>query len=180
MEIAGADDSAPGAGSPEHAAGSRTPVAHAAWSRVDVLNGPNLNLLGAREPEQYGTATLAEIEASLARACAARGLAMTFRQSNHEGDLVAWIHEAGAAGAGVILNAGAYTHTSIALRDAISGARARVIEVHLSNIHARERFRHRSMIAPVCIGSICGFGPLSYDLALHALCALTAESHTDT
>ena len=94
-----------------------------------------------------------------------------FRQSNHEGELVTWIQEAGAAGAGVILNAGAYTHTSLALRDAISGARARVVEVHLSNVHAREAFRHHSLVAPVAQGVICGFGPLSYDLALEALLA---------
>ncbi|MDB5511683.1 MAG: 3-dehydroquinate dehydratase, type [Enterovirga sp.] len=135
---------------------------------IHVLNGPNLNLLGTREPGIYGSLTLADIAARLTERAGARGT-ITFRQSNHEGDLVTWIQEAGAAGAGVILNAGAYTHTSIALRDAISGAKAEVIEVHLSNVHAREPFRHRSTIAPVARGVIAGFGPLSYELALEAL-----------
>ncbi|ACA19086.1 3-dehydroquinate dehydratase, type II [Methylobacterium sp. 4-46] len=137
---------------------------------IHVLNGPNLNLLGTREPGIYGALTLADIEARL-RARAADRVALTFRQSNHEGDLVTWVQEAGAAGAGVILNAGAYTHTSVALRDAIAGAKAQVIEVHLSNVHARESFRHHSYIAPVARGVIAGFGPLSYDLALDALLA---------
>ncbi len=137
---------------------------------VVVLNGPNLNLLGAREPGLYGSATLADIEAEL-RARAGLRASLTFRQSNHEGDLVTWIQEAGRSGAGVILNAGAYTHTSVALRDAISGSAAVLIEVHLSNVHAREHFRHRSMIAPVARGVIAGFGPLSYGLALEALLA---------
>ncbi|ACL55170.1 type II 3-dehydroquinate dehydratase [Methylobacterium nodulans] len=137
---------------------------------IHVLNGPNLNLLGIREPGIYGALTLADIERRLRDRAGARA-ALTFRQSNHEGDLVTWVHEAGAAGAGVILNAGAYTHTSVALRDAISGAKAEVIEVHLSNVHARESFRHHSYIAPVARGVIAGFGPLSYDLALEALLA---------
>lgn len=137
---------------------------------IHVLNGPNLNLLGTREPGIYGALTLADIEERL-RARAGARAALTFRQSNHEGDLVTWIQEAGAAGAGVILNAGAYTHTSVALRDAISAAKAQVIEVHLSNVHARESFRHHSYIAPVARGVIAGFGPLSYDLALEALLA---------
>ena len=135
-----------------------------------VLNGPNPNLLGTREPGIYGSTTLADIEQRL-RARAGSRASLTFRQSNHEGDLVSWIHEAGAQGAGVVLNAAAYTHTSIALRDAISGAKAEVIEVHLSNVHARESFRHHSTIAPVVKGVICGFGPLSYELALEALLA---------
>jgi 3-dehydroquinate dehydratase-2 len=138
-----------------------------------VLNGPNLNLLGSREPAVYGHQTLADVQALCERACAANGLKLEFRQSNHEGELVDWIHEAGrqqAAGkaAGVILNAGAYTHTSIALRDAIAAVELPVIELHLSNIHARESFRHHSMIAPVCRGQISGFGALSYILALEA------------
>jgi 3-dehydroquinate dehydratase II len=138
---------------------------------IHVINGPNLNLLGTREPEVYGRETLAEIEARLADAAAEAGASIVFRQSNHEGALVDWIQEAGRAGAGVILNAGAYTHTSIALRDAIVGAGAHVIEVHLSNVHAREHFRHRSLIAPVARGVILGFGSLSYDLALKGLLA---------
>jgi 3-dehydroquinate dehydratase II len=136
--------------------------------RIFVLNGPNLNLLGAREPGIYGSLTLADIEANL-RARFAGQAEIDFRQSNLEGELVGWIQEAGSAGAGVALNAGAYTHTSIALRDAITGAKARVVELHLSNIHARETFRHHSTIAAVCAGVICGFGPLSYDLAVEAL-----------
>jgi 3-dehydroquinate dehydratase-2 len=136
---------------------------------VHVLNGPNLNLLGLREPEVYGHETLAMIEARLATTCKARGVNLTFRQSNDEGELVTWIQDAGLAGAPVILNAGAYTHTSIALHDAIKGARTRVIEVHLSNIHARESFRHVSLISPVAEGVILGFGAASYDLALEAL-----------
>jgi 3-dehydroquinate dehydratase II len=137
---------------------------------IFVLNGPNLNLLGTREPGIYGALTLAEIEARLHARFANRAR-IVFRQSNLEGELVNWIQEAGGAGAGVALNAGAYTHTSIALRDAITGAKARVVELHLSNVHAREDFRHYSAIAAVCFGVICGFGPLSYDLAIEALLA---------
>jgi 3-dehydroquinate dehydratase II len=136
---------------------------------VHVLNGPNLNLLGTREPAVYGHETLAMIEARLAETCKARGITLHFRQSNQEGDLVTWIQDAGRAGEPIILNAGAYSHTSIALADAIRGANARVVEVHLSNIHARERFRRVSRIAPVAYGVILGFGAASYDLALQAL-----------
>lgn len=136
--------------------------------RILVLNGPNLNLLGTREPGIYGSVTLGEIEARLRDRAGSRAT-LECRQSNHEGELVTWIQEAGRDEAGVILNAGAYTHTSIALRDAIAGSGAGVVEVHLSNTHARESFRHRSMIAPVVRGVIAGFGPLSYELALEAL-----------
>lgn len=142
--------------------------------RILVLNGPNLNLLGTREPGIYGTRTLADVERRLTERAGARA-AIDFRQSNHEGELVTWIQEAGAAGAGVILNAGAYTHTSVALRDAISAAKAEVIEVHLSNTYAREAFRHHSYISAVARGVIAGFGPLSYDLALEALLDGTAS-----
>lgn len=142
---------------------------------IHVLNGPNLNLLGTREPEVYGRETLADIEARLTAGAAAAGAAIVFRQSNHEGDLVDWIQEAARAGAGVILNAGAYTHTSVALRDAIAGSGAHVIEVHISNVHARESFRHRSLIAPVARGVILGFGGLSYDLALQGLLACAGK-----
>ena len=138
-------------------------------TRIHVLNGPNLNLLGRREPETYGQATLADIEAGLDKIAGANGVALRFAQSNSEGDLVSWVQEAGRAGEPVILNAGAYTHTSIALRDAIAGTGAVVIEVHLSNVHAREAFRHRSMIAGVACGVISGFGAMSYHLALRAL-----------
>jgi len=138
---------------------------------IRVINGPNLNLLGVREPDVYGRETLADIEARLAARATAAGVAISFSQSNHEGDLVDWIQEAGRVGAGIILNAGAYTHTSIALRDAVTGSGAQVIEVHLSNTYAREHFRHRSLIAPVARGVILGFGSLSYDLALQGLLA---------
>ena len=138
-------------------------------SRVHVLNGPNLNLLGTREPETYGRRTLADIATGLDRLAGAHGVTLRFAQSNNEGDLVTWIQEAGAAGEPIILNVAAFTHTSIAIRDAIAGTGAKVIEVHLSNVHAREGFRHRSMIAAVAHGVISGFGALSYDLALRAL-----------
>ena len=136
---------------------------------IYVLNGPNLNLLGTREPDVYGSTTLAQIEQRLRETCGRRGYDLKFRQSNHEGDLIDWIHEAGAAGAPVVLNAGALTHTSIALPDAIKGAKATVVEVHLSNTHAREEFRRHSWLSPVCKGVILGFGPRSYDLAVDAL-----------
>ena len=136
---------------------------------VFVLNGPNLNLLGVREPATYGSATLAHIETRLRALAGPQGVEIVFRQSNSEGDLVTWIQEAGQAGAPVILNAGAYTHTSIALHDAIRGARAEVVEVHLSNTHAREEFRRHSYISPVAKGVILGFGARSYELALQSL-----------
>lgn len=138
-----------------------------------VLNGPNLNALGKREPGIYGGHTLADI-AALCQAEGERlGFAVDFRQSNHEGDLVDWIHEAGDTAAGVAINAGAYTHTSIALHDAIRAVSIPVVELHLSNVHAREEFRHTSMIAPAVKGVICGFGAHSYILALHALSSIT-------
>lgn len=139
---------------------------------IFVLNGPNLNMLGKREPGIYGAQTLAAIGDDCRAAGASLGVEVDFRQSNHEGDLVSWTQEAGEKAAGLILNAGAYTHTSIALHDAIrSVAPLPVIELHLSNIHARESFRHKSMIAPVASGMICGFGPLGYTLALQAIVA---------
>ena len=136
---------------------------------VYVLTGPKLNLLGQREPSTYGTETLADIEKRLRKLAGAQDIELVFRQSNNEGDLVTWIQEAGLAGAPVILNAGAYTHTSIALHDAIRGAKADVVEVHLSNTHARETFRHHSFISPVARGVILGFGARSYELALQSL-----------
>ena len=141
---------------------------------IHVLNGPNLNLLGTREPGIYGSATLADIERDLRARADALGVALAFHQTNHEGELVGLVQAAGAAGAGVLINAAAYTHTSIALRDAISGSGVVAVEVHLSNVHAREAFRHVSLIAPVCAGVICGFGPHSYALGLDALARLLA------
>ena len=144
-----------------------------------VLNGPNLNLLGSREPAVYGAQTLADVESLCQRACAANGLQLEFRQSNHEGELIDWIHEAGrlhAAGrlAGVVLNAGAYTHTSIALHDAIKGTGITLIELHISNVHAREAFRHHSWIAPVARAVMAGLGVNGYALALAALAQMDA------
>lgn len=136
---------------------------------VLILNGPNLNLLGTREPHVYGTDTLEDVERLCEDAAARLGLEIDFRQSNHEGHLVDWLQEAHAEGAhAVILNPGAYTHTSIALHDAIKGITVPVIEVHLSNPHAREPFRHKSFVGMAARGTIAGFGPLSYMLALEA------------
>ena len=132
------------------------------------LNGPNLNLLGQRQPEIYGQTTLADIEAKLRELAAEAGVTMDFRQSNHEGELVTWIQQAHGKFAVIVINAAAYTHTSVALRDAISAVAVPTIEIHLSNIHAREEFRHPSMIAAVCRGQIAGFGEQSYYLALRA------------
>jgi 3-dehydroquinate dehydratase-2 len=140
---------------------------------IYVLNGPNLNLLGTREPEIYGSDTLDDIGRSLAERAEGLGVSIDMRQSNHEGHLVEWLHEAQANGArAVILNAGALTHTSIALYDAVKGITVPVIEVHLSNPHARESFRHHSYITPAARGLITGFGPLGYSLALDAAARL--------
>lgn len=134
-----------------------------------ILNGPNLNLLGQRQPEVYGTTTLSDIEADCRAKADALGIAVVFAQSNSEGALVDMIHSAKGTHDGIILNAGAYTHTSIALMDAISSVELPVVELHLSNIHAREAFRHVSYISKVAVGQICGFGPAGYPLALEAL-----------
>jgi 3-dehydroquinate dehydratase-2 len=136
---------------------------------VLILNGPNLNLLGTRQPEVYGATTLSDIEAMCADAAAKLGLEVTCAQSNHEGVLIDLIHAAKGKHDGIVLNAGAYTHTSVALMDAIASVELPVVEVHLSNIHAREAFRHHSYIAPVAIGQICGFGAKGYLMALDAL-----------
>jgi 3-dehydroquinate dehydratase-2 len=136
--------------------------------RILFLNGPNLNLLGQREPEVYGHTTLADIEAEVRKLAAVRGVEVEFRQSNWEGQLVDWIQEARGKFDALVINAGAYTHTSIALRDAIVAAEVPTVEIHLSNVHARETFRRRSTIAPVCRGVICGFGAKSYLLGLDA------------
>ncbi len=144
-----------------------------AENMIYVLNGPNLNLLGTREPAIYGSDTLDDIAGRLEDRASALGLEVDVRQSNHEGHLVDWLHEAQAEGAkAVLLNAGAYTHTSIALHDAIKAIRTPVIEVHLSNPHTREEFRHLSYVGQAAKGTIAGFGALSYLLALEAAAAL--------
>lgn len=140
---------------------------------IFVLNGPNLNLLGTREPEIYGSDTLDDIAGRLEDQAKGLGVAVDMRQSNHEGHLVDWLHEAQAKGArAVLLNAGGYTHSSVALHDAIKSISVPVIEVHLSNPHARDSFRHRSLIARAAKGTIAGFGALSYALALDAAASL--------
>jgi len=146
---------------------------------IFVLNGPNLNLLGTREPRIYGTQTLADIEASLEQRAKALKLQLDVRQSNHEGVLVDWLHEALAKASAVVINAGGYAHTSIAIRDAVAALPIPVIEVHLSNIYAREGFRRQSLVGQVARGSIVGFGALGYLLALDAavhLCKGAAAS----
>jgi 3-dehydroquinate dehydratase-2 len=136
---------------------------------IYILNGPNLNLLGTREPEVYGTETLADLEQRCVRKAEALGLAVEFRQSNAESELVDWIQEARANGAGLIVNAGAYSHTSIAMLDALLACNVPIVEVHLSNIFTREPFRHQSYISRAAKGVICGFGGLGYELAIEAL-----------
>ena len=137
------------------------------------LNGPNLNLLGLREPEVYGRTTLNEIEANVKQKASKHGSEVEFRQSNLEGELVSWVQQAKGRFDVIILNAAAYTHTSVALRDAIAAVGVPTIEIHLSNVYAREEFRHRSLIAPVCRGQITGFGANSYYLAFEAALTLT-------
>ena len=136
--------------------------------KILFLNGPNLNLLGQREPEVYGRTTLKDIEAKVRERSAQFKVDIDFRQSNIEGELVSWIQEAKGRADVIVLNAAAYTHTSVALRDAIAAVGIPTIEIHLSNIHAREEFRHTSLIAPVCKGQIAGFGANSYVLAVEA------------
>ncbi|MEQ1890697.1 MAG: type II 3-dehydroquinate dehydratase [Alphaproteobacteria bacterium] len=134
-----------------------------------VLNGPNLNLLGAREPEIYGTTTLDDIHQSMKMSASARGWQLDFRQSNHEGELVDWIQQGRESASAIIINAGAYTHTSVAILDALRAFEKPIVEVHLSNLFQRETFRHHSYITPAALGLICGFGARGYILALDAL-----------
>ncbi|KPD28133.1 MULTISPECIES: type II 3-dehydroquinate dehydratase [Pseudomonas aeruginosa group] len=133
---------------------------------VLVLNGPNLNLLGTREPRTYGRQTLAEIAAQCAAFAESRGFTVEFRQTNHEGELLDWIHQARGRIAGIVINPAAWTHTSVALRDALAAVELPVLEVHLSNVHQREPFRHHSHVSPLATGVICGLGGLGYRLAL--------------
>jgi 3-dehydroquinate dehydratase II len=136
---------------------------------VYILNGPNLNLLGTREPEIYGADTLADVETRCSAKAKALNLSISFRQTNLEGELVNWIHEAREKASGIIINAGAYTHTSVALHDALKAVGLPAIEVHLSNVYKRESFRHHSFISPAAHGVICGFGVQSYELALDGM-----------
>lgn len=144
--------------------------------KILFLNGPNLNLLGQREPSVYGQATLAEIEAKVRARAKTLGAEIDFRQSNVEGELVGWIQQAVGVADVIVLNAAAYTHTSIAIRDAIAATGVPTIEIHLSNVHAREKFRQKSLIAAVCRGQITGFGENSYILAVEAAVSLTPSN----
>ena len=137
--------------------------------KVLVLHGPNLNMLGTREPEIYGSDSLPDIDRSLHALAKELGVSVECRQSNHEGDLIDWVHAALTQHEGILINPGGLTHTSVALRDAITAAGKPTVEVHLSNIHKREEFRHRSLLSAVCVGCVVGFGSDSYRLGLRAL-----------
>ena len=139
---------------------------------IYILNGPNLNLLGTREPHIYGSTTLAEVEAACRRRAQALGLEISFRQTNHEGQLVDWIQEAIGGAAGIIINPAAYTHTSVAILDALKNFPRPIIELHISNPHQRERFRHRSFVTPVATAMLAGFGAHGYELAVEAMAHL--------
>jgi 3-dehydroquinate dehydratase-2 len=143
---------------------------------IFVLNGPNLNMLGVREPAVYGRETLEDVRQRTETRARSLGLAVDFRQSNMEGELVTWIQEAREAADGIILNAGAYTHTSIAILDALTAAEKPVIELHLSNVFRRESFRHHSYVSPAAQGVICGFGPMGYELAVEAMADLLKKA----
>ncbi|TCO75809.1 3-dehydroquinate dehydratase [Plasticicumulans lactativorans] len=143
---------------------------------VYVLNGPNLNLLGKREPHLYGSTTLADVEAECRALAAELGLTLEFHQSNHEGQMIDWIHAAREAAAGIVINPGGWTHTSVALRDALAASDLPVIEVHVTNIHKREEFRHHSYVSGIAVGVIAGLGTQGYALALRALQRLLAPA----
>jgi 3-dehydroquinate dehydratase-2 len=143
--------------------------------KILVLNGPNLNLLGTREPDIYGRVTLDDIEAEATDLAEDLGLGVEFRQSNHEGELIDWVQGAASGFAGIVLNAGGFTHTSVALHDALKLARVPIIEVHISNIYKREEFRHRSLVSPVADGIICGLGAHGYILAIEAIARMIEE-----
>ena len=145
---------------------------------VFILNGPNLNLLGRREPHIYGSTTIAEVEAMCAARAAAEGLTIAFRQTNHEGVLVDWIQEAIEAAAGIIINPAAFTHTSVAVLDALKNIKAPIIELHISNPHQREKFRHRSYVTPVATATIAGLGVDGYPIAVSAMAALLRRRAT--
>jgi 3-dehydroquinate dehydratase-2 len=136
---------------------------------VHVLNGPNLNLLGKREPHIYGCTTLSEIEQRCRKTCSTLGLEMVFQQTNHEGQLVDWVHEARERSSGIVINPAGYSFTSVSLLDALKASELPIVEVHITNIHRREPIYHRSLVSLAALGVICGLGPLGYDLALTAL-----------
>lgn len=154
---------------------SPSPASSPAPSSILVVNGPNLNLLGTREPEKYGTATLGDIERLCAGAAEAYGLECDFVQSNHEGELVDAIHAARGRSLGIVINAAAYTHTSVAIRDAITAVALPAVEVHITNVHAREPFRHHSYLSDVCKAVIAGAGTLGYRFAIDYLAELTQK-----
>lgn len=147
---------------------------------IYILNGPNLNMLGLREPETYGSETLDDLRKRCEAKAKAVGVTVEFRQSNHEGELVAWIQDSRGKASGIVLNAGAYTHTSIAIHDALRASDVPVVEVHLSNIYRREAFRHTSYVSGVALGVICGFGPQGYEFAIEALVSRGAAGRKKT
>jgi len=147
--------------------------------KILIVNGPNLNLLGIREPDIYGRETLADIEQRCVQKAKALGFKITMRQSNHEGELIDWIHEAVTIWSAIIINPAAYTHTSVAIMDALKLVNCPIVEVHISNIYQRETFRHHSYVSPVATGVICGFGSAGYEIALEAISGLLRKKEED-